>query len=227
MITNITVVIPTLNSSKTLEDTLSNISKLVQNIIIVDANSNDKTIKIGKKYNSKIILSIPNRGQQLHVGAMKCTTDWILFLHSDSILSKNAHKEIKRFISFKSNKAGYFKLKFSDKNTYALIIEKIVYLRNVILKLPYGDQGLLISKSLYQNVGGFKPLPIMEDVNINLRIGYNNIKQINSYIITDSIKYKKYGWIKRPFFNLKCLILYFLKFDINKIYKEYYNDKQN
>ena len=225
MINKITIVIPTLNSANKLDATLNNISNITQNIIVVNADSNDRTTKIAKKYNCKIIQSIPNRGVQLHAGAMESSTKWTLFLHSDSELNKNALHEIQKFIYLHPNKAGYFKLKFNDKNPYAFVIEKIVYLRNIFLKLPYGDQGLLISKNLYHKVGGFKAIPIMEDVNIIRKIGYKNINIINTYITTDASKYKKYGWIKRPLFNLYCLILYFLNIDINKIYDKYYNDK--
>ena len=221
---NITVILPTFNSSKNINKTLRNVNKYFKKIIIVDAESIDDTRKIAKKYNSKIYLSNPNRGKQLHIGAKVCDTDWFLFLHSDTLLGNNSYNEIKRFIKINNkNKAAYFKLKFNEKNIYALFIENLVYLRNIIFKLPYGDQGLLISKNLYNKIGGFKPMPIMEDIYIIRKIGYKNLYLMNGNIITDADKYIRQGWIKRPLLNLICLMLYFIGYDINKISKIYYN----
>jgi len=221
---NITVIIPTFNSCKNINKTLSNVNKYFKNIIIIDGRSTDNTRKIAKKYNSKIYLSNANRGKQLHIGAKKCNTDWFLFLHADTLLESTSYEEVKIFINKNiKNKAAYFKLKFNEKNKYALFIENLVYLRNIIFRLPYGDQGLLISKSLYNKIGGFKPMPIMEDIYIIRKIGYKNLYLMNSNIITDAHKYKEQGWIKRPLLNLSCLLLYFIGYDLNKIYKIYYN----
>ncbi len=221
---NLTVIIPTLNSSKNINKTLTNVNKYFKKIIIVDGKSIDNTLEIAKNYNLKIYLSNPNRGGQLCKGAKKCDTDWFLFLHSDTLLANNSYKEIKKFIiKNNKNKAAYFKLKFNEKNKYSLLIENLVYLRNIIFRLPYGDQGLLISKSLYNKIGGFKPMPIMEDIYIIRKIGYRNLYLMNSNVITDAHKYIEQGWIKRPLLNLTCLLLYFIGYDLNKINKIYYN----
>ena len=100
-------------------------------------------------------------------------------------------------------------------------MSKIVFFRSKYLKLPYGDQGLIISKVFYTKIGGFKPLPIMEDVEIVKNIGFKNIILLDSYITTDSIRYKDQGWLFRPLINLYCLSLYFLGFNINLINKIY------
>ena len=220
---NVTVVIPTYNADKTIYSTLNIISKYFQHIIIVDGKSEDLTIDVSKKFNTKIITSQKNRGLQLNLGGKKVTTNWIFFLHSDSILQNNAVEEIKKFISSNSNEyiAASFKIKFNQRNIYSYLLAKIVTLRSKYLKLPYGDQGLLISKVFYNKLGGYKGLPIMEDVEIIRNIGFKNIKILNSYIITDSIRYKSEGWLIRPLINLYCLISYLLGFNINKINKIY------
>jgi len=215
----ITLIIPTFNASNTLNATLQSASKFFKTIIIIDAHSKDNTIKIAKKYKSEILLCSANRGKQLHKGAQKANTDWLLFLHADTIINKNSYNEIINFIKIENNinKAAYFKLKFNDKNYYSLFIEKMVYLRNIIFQLPYGDQGLLISKNFYKKIGGYEELPIMEDINIIKKIKYKNLNIINSYIITDAVKYKKQGWLIRPLINLTCLTLYFMGCNINTI----------
>ena len=220
----VTVVIPTYNSERTINNTLNILTKIFKNIIVVDGQSNDLTRKICNKYNIKLFtLKNNNRGIQLNLGSENVFTNWILFLHADSIIKNTATEEIEKFISTDENKykAATFKLKFDQVNIYAFLLSKVVTFRSKYFKLPYGDQGLLISKAFYNKIGGYKNLPIMEDVEIIRNVGFRNIKILNSYIITDSIRYKSAGWLIRPFINLYCLTLYLLGFNIeiiNKIY---------
>ena len=220
---NVTLVIPTYNAQKTINTTLNNVSKKFQNIIIVDGYSKDLTQNICKKYKTQFFTSKTNRGMHLKLGGEKAGTNWIFFLHADSILQNDAIDKIAEFISIDKNnyKAAAFKLKFNQKKIYASCLSKIVFFRSKYFKLPYGDQGLIISKTFYNKIGGFKPLPIMEDVEIVKNIGFKNIQILDSYIITDSIRYKNQGWLIRPLINLYCLSLYFLGFNINYINKIY------
>ena len=151
---NITVVIPTYNAERTINNTLSIVTKKFKNVIIVDGYSQDLTIDICKKYKIKIFKSKKNRGKQLNLGAKKVLTTWILFLHADSVIQNDIVEEIKKFISIKNKyKAAAFKLKFDQNNIYSRCLSSIVLIRSKYLKLPYGDQGLLISKLFYKKSG--------------------------------------------------------------------------
>ena len=224
---NVTLVIPTYNAEKTINTTLSILKINFKNIIIIDGKSKDQTKEICRKYNIQLFTSKRNRGMQLNLGAEKVVTNWIFFIHADSILENTAIEEINAFISNNNNKfkAASFKLKFDQKNIYSTLLSKMVIFRSKYFKLPYGDQGLIISKVFYNKIGGFKALPIMEDVEIIRNIGFKNIKILNSYIVTDSIRYKSEGWLIRPLINLYCLTLYILGFNINTINSIYIRKK--
>ncbi len=219
----VTLVIPTYNSENTIENTLNSVCKYFNKIIIVDADSSDLTIKISKKYKATIIKSIKGRGSQLLLGANNVSSDWIFFLHADTVLNRKNIIEIRKFISNNLNnyKAAAFKVKFNKKHIWSYLLGKIVNIRSKYLKLPYGDQGLLISKEFYIKIGGYKSIPIMEDVEIIRGIGFRNIKILDSYIITDAIRFEKQGWLFRSIINLYCLFLYFIGFNINKINRIY------
>ena len=224
---NISIVIPTLNAENTISDLIKSLNNKFYEIIIVDGNSSDRTVEICKKYTSKICYSQPSRGIQMHLGSTISNSAWILFLHSDSILDKNCIDQIKHFINnFKNiNKAGVFKLRIDHNYFLARIIEKFANTRSRLLGLPYGDQGLLISKKFYNKIGGFSPLSIMEDVCIIRTIGSKNVIILDSYIKTSPKNYIKDGWIRRSFKNIFCLILYFLGLNNKLIYKIYYGYK--
>ena len=79
-----------------------------------------------------------------------------------------------------------------------------------MLRLPYGDQGLLISASFYPALGGFRPLPLMEDVDLVRRLGRRRLAPIAAQIIASARRYRRDGYFRRPLRNLLCLSLYFV-----------------
>ena len=74
--------------------------------------------------------------------------------------------------------------------------------------MPYGDQGLLIARTLYDQVGGFRPLPLMEDVDLARRLGRRRLARIGGRVIASARRYRHDGYIRRPLRNLLCLSLY-------------------
>jgi hypothetical protein len=76
------------------------------------------------------------------------------------------------------------------------------------LKLPYGDQGLLMSRRHYDEIGGYRPLPLMEDVDIVRRIGGARLRSLSIPALTSAERWLKYGWLRRSARNLSCLLLY-------------------
>lgn len=119
---------------------------------------------------------------------------------------------VRSFTSRKTNagKAGYFRLRFDTSASQARRVERLATLRCRLLGLPYGDQGLLISRALYEYLDGFKPLPLMEDVELVRRIGSKNLVPLDTEALTSAARYERDGWLRRPLRNLCCLSLYFL-----------------
>ena len=75
--------------------------------------------------------------------------------------------------------------------------------------MPYGDQGLLIERAFYRQLGGFHALPLMEDVDFVRRIGRHQLVVLDADAITSAARYERDGWFARPMRNLGCLALYF------------------
>ncbi|NNE23886.1 MAG: glycosyl transferase family 2, partial [Rhizobiales bacterium] len=89
------------------------------------------------------------------------------------------------------------------------------------LALPYGDQGLLISKAHYDRIGGFRPIPIMEDVDIVRRIGRRNLTQLDCSAVTSAGRYRQEGYLRRISRNIVCLSMWFLGVAPDKIARVY------
>ncbi|PPR77308.1 MAG: hypothetical protein CFH01_01607 [Alphaproteobacteria bacterium MarineAlpha2_Bin1] len=214
----LSIIIPTLNSEKTLESTIRAVIEKA-NIYVVDGGSTDSTISIANRFSARVTVTLPSRGLQLLNGANLVSKGWVLFLHSDTFLSDGWHEEVLNFIKMpdSSKKVGYFKFRFDDDSFIAKLVEICVSLRCRIFSLPYGDQCLLIHKSLYNKIGGFKPISLMEDVDLISRIEKKHLYNIPVSAITSSSKYKKKGYFYTTIKNLVCLLMFKLGFSIHFI----------
>jgi hypothetical protein len=116
-----------------------------------------------------------------------------------------------RFIADSANRerAGVFRFALDDPARAARRLERMVAWRCRVLGLPYGDQGLLIARPFYDRLGGFRPLPLMEDVELVRRIGRARLAFLSARAITSAARYRREGWLLRSARNLSCLALYF------------------
>lgn len=209
----ISVVIPTLNAAAHLAATLDSIRATEKEVIIADGGSTDDTCDIGSAAHARIVRSEKGRGQQLSAGAAAATGDWLLFLHADTVLPHDWFVEAGGFIADPQNtaRAAVFTFALDDAAPQARRVERLVAWRTRRLGLPYGDQGLLISRDHHDRIGGYRPMPLMEDVDIVRRIGRTNIAMLNTRAVTSAERYRRGGWWGRPALNICCLALYFLR----------------
>lgn len=212
----LSVIIPTLNAASVLAATLNGVragqSVLPLEVLVADGGSIDATRLIAEQ-NGVILLNAPRgRGQQMGVCASDAAGDWFLFLHADTRLSPGWWEPVRAFIADTRNvrRAGYFRFRLDDNARAARVIEAFVRWRCRLIGLPYGDQGLLISRSFYESLGGYKRIPLMEDVDLVSRIGRRNLRALNAHAVTSAEKYRRDGYLIRPLRNLLCLGLFSL-----------------
>ncbi len=204
------IVIPALNCEGNLGRTLA---VLPPGVVVADGGSVDATRDIARRFGATVIDAERGRGTQLAAGARAVQGDWLLFLHGDTILSPGWAEAVSAFTANPGNinRAAVFRFRLDDGAPQARRIERLVAWRTKVLGLPYGDQGLLISRPFYDALGGFKPLPLMEDVDMIRRIGAARLDVLDAEALTSPVRYRKGGYWLRPLGNLVCLGLYFLK----------------
>ena len=214
------VVIPTLNAAASLPAAVaalrSGTTRMSVDILICDGGSVDGTKEAAEALGLCVIRSEKGRGLQMRVGAKAALSDvqpdLLLFQHADSTLQPGWEEAVADFAARadRDEKAGYFQFALDDTAPAARRLERMVVWRCRSFGLPYGDQGLLLTPALYRKVGGFNPLPLMEDVEIVQRIGRGNLVALTARLQTSAQRYKRSGYLRRSLRNLICLSLYFL-----------------
>jgi rSAM/selenodomain-associated transferase 2 len=203
----LSAVVPTLNAAATLPDCLAAL-RGSDEIVVVDGGSTDATRAIAEAAGARFIHAPKGRGVQLASGAEAAQGSWLLFVHADTRLSEGWQSAAKAHIAAAPAKAACFRLRLDDPAWQARVIERGVRLRVGLLGLAYGDQGLLISRALYDAVGGYAPLPLMEDVDLARRLGRRRIAQLEAFALTSAERWRRDGWWRRSARNLSILARY-------------------
>jgi len=227
----ISVIIPTLNAERLLVPTLgalipATVDGLVREVIVADGGSTDRTLEIAEDAGAEMVHAEPGRGNQLIAGAAKARFPWLLFLHADTLLEPGWHREAAAFIERTEEDrrlpmAGAFRFALDDIGFRPRLLEAGVAARCALVRLPYGDQGLLIPARLYREIGGYCTMPLMEDVDIARRLGRKRIIMLHSRAITSASRYRRQGYARRVVRNLSCLAAYFLQVPVQTIARHY------
>ena len=224
----ISIIIPTINEANNLPLLLSDLSIINEDgeILIVDCGSEDKTVDIANIYGAKVYESKErNRGLQLDMGAKKSKGEWLIFLHADTRLTHDWFTKLKSFLKEDRNFIYYFQFKINDKKIIFRVLEILVNFRSQYFKQPYGDQGLIIHRSIYLKNNGFRKIPLMEDVDFLKRLKTKkNLKQLNLPIFTSSRKWERTNIFFQAFKNWNFRRRWLKGESTKSIYSDYYKN---
>ena len=172
----ISVIVPTFNEESTVEKTLTAISRLinVDEIVVVDGGSTDRTAEKIENFESVkdiklVILHEASRGLQLHEGTKHATGDIFWFVHADTRPKQGSAGQIKKFMRFDEIVGGHFEIVFSGDRFWARFLAWL-YPQLRVLGLTYGDSAFFVRREKYEEIGGFRPYPLFEDVELYKRL---------------------------------------------------------
>lgn len=171
----LSVVIATRNEAARLPALLAQLAAapdLVREVLVVDGGSADGTGWLARLAGARLLCSEPGRGMQLGRGVAAAEGPWLLLLHADVRLPQGWAERVRRSLARPgaAERAWYFELAIASSRPELRLLELAVRLRSRWRQLPYGDQGLLLHRDLYAAVGGMRPLPLMEDLDLVERL---------------------------------------------------------
>ena len=216
----LSVVIPTLDAAQSLPACLESLGK-VDEIVVADGGSGDGSIAIAEAAGARVVAAPRGRGVQLRAGAEAARGDWLLFLHADTQLGPDWRDAAERHMAGRPRSAAFFRFRLDDRAWQARLVEAGVRLRVRLLALPYGDQGLLVPRSLYDAAGGYRALPLMEDVDLVRRIGRRRLVPLPADAATSAARWRRDGWARRSARNLLLLGLYRTGFSPERLARLY------
>lgn len=221
----VSVIIPTLNVADRIGPCLGALGEavmdgVIREVIIVDGGSDDPIEAIAEQVGAVFVASPKGRGQQLASGAREAKGSWLLFLHADSVLGEDWASAVRAHVTRSPRQAAYFRLRFRSTALMASVTAHWANLRAAVFGLPYGDQGLLVSRDAYDAAGGFPEIPLMEDVALVRRLARRPVALPVS-IETSADRYEKDGWLSRGAGNLWRLIKYLVGVSPDRLARGY------
>ncbi len=208
------IVIPTLNEEYALPLLLGDVSALALvttlDIVVSDGGSHDRTVERALAAGARIVRGRSGRARQLNRGARAARGDWLLFLHADSRLPSVACAALGDAVTGPPRyEAGVFRFAIDLPPIWKRFIETGQALREALSGLAYGDQGLLVCRGLFEAVGGYPDLPLMEDVALLRTLRrHTRVARLPAALVTSGRRYRERGVLRTWLGHVALIGLY-------------------
>ena len=167
----VSIIVPTLNEELVLENTLTQIQQLSPHELIVsDGGSSDYTYRIADRFSHRVITGSAGRALQMNAGANEATGDLLLFLHADSRIEPESYRKMLECMENPKWIGGAFTLCIESGKWSLKLIALLANIRSKYFGLAYGDQGFFVRKEVFNDMNGFSPIPICEDLDFYYRL---------------------------------------------------------
>ncbi|NIA31802.1 MAG: glycosyltransferase [Actinobacteria bacterium] len=209
---DISIIIPTLNEAENIQHILKHVSTLDSNLelIVVDGNSSDDTVEKAAPY-ARVIQSAKGRAVQMNAGAKVAGGDIFWFLHADCLPHQDSIKAMREALKDPEIVGGAFEYSFDHPSLYFRITEFTSNLKNHFLHTFYGDMGIFVHKSVFEEMGGYAEIPLMEDMEFCKQLKKRGkIIILRPRILTSARRWLDEGIARNVFRNWALQIAYSL-----------------
>ncbi|MGZ8467177.1 MAG: TIGR04283 family arsenosugar biosynthesis glycosyltransferase [Candidatus Binatia bacterium] len=221
----ISVIVPVLNEEKSIAATLQALAHLQPHeTIVVDGGSHDRTAEIAAECGVKVILSERGRARQMNRGARQASGEVLLFLHADTRLPPTAFSDIAGAMGDPRYVGGRFDVELDGKHWMLPLVGRLISYRSRLSKVATGDQALFVRRAVFQRMGGFADIPLMEDIAFCRRLkGLGEVACLRSRVVTSARRWEVDG-VWRTIFRMWTLKLLYLTGVSPARLKQFYAD---
>ncbi|MCH7664534.1 MAG: TIGR04283 family arsenosugar biosynthesis glycosyltransferase [Acidobacteria bacterium] len=206
---SIAVVIPTLNEASALASNLPEIVAASEEVLVSDGGSEDLTRQIAANCGARVVSGPPGRGPQLNRGARAARGDGLLFLHADTVLPEGAVRSVANALA-NGSVGGGFQIRFASSRPIYRLGSSIVNLRTHWFQSPLGDQAQFVSRTAFEELGGFPDWPILEDLEFMRRLKrLGKVTILEPPVVTSTRRFEDRGITRTIAFNWLIFALYF------------------
>jgi rSAM/selenodomain-associated transferase 2 len=206
----VSLVVPVLSDGAAAAQLLSGISSDPRlEILLVDGGFDEDLARLAaSRADTRLVRTRPGRGLQMNAGAAASRADWLIFVHADSQLPSGW---LDVFEARTAGAAGgWFRFALDDSAWQARVLERGTALRVRLFRLPYGDQGLFVRREVFRDLGGYRELPLMEDVDFVRRlVNAGPVVELPLPLTTSARRWRRDGWFRCSARNLILVSLYF------------------
>jgi rSAM/selenodomain-associated transferase 2 len=226
----ISIIIPVLNESLCIAQTLSNLQPWRaegHEVIVVDGGSEDRTAELSRPLADQVLFSPPGRGLQMNAGAKVARGNLLLFLHADTFLPKEGTRVIFERMEEGRRVWGRFDVKLSGKHLLLRVIELLMNCRSRVTHIATGDQAIFVKREIFEAIGGFPEMDLMEDIALSKRLikGYFLPCCLWQRVLTSSRRWEKEGILRTILLMWFLRGAYFFKVNPDRLAKFYRRTK--
>ncbi|MFZ1894520.1 MAG: TIGR04283 family arsenosugar biosynthesis glycosyltransferase [Rhodoplanes sp.] len=170
---SLSIIIPVLNEEAEIADVLAALAPLRARgaeTIVVDGGSCDRTIALATPLADRVITAPRGRAMQMNAGAAAASADVLLFLHADTRLPAEADRLVLEGLARCGRQWGRFDVRISGRHPLLLVVATLMNIRSRLTGVATGDQAIFVRRNLFERVGGFPAIPLMEDVALSSQL---------------------------------------------------------
>ena len=218
------VVIPVLNEAEVMKKAIAKAwAAGAFEVIVADGGSRDNTAEFVRQSDAKLVIGESGRGQQMNLGAAQATGEILLFLHADTWLADKAIDQLNVAMSQSDSVGGGFHQALNSSRMVYRMIEAGNAFRARYQRLVYGDQGIFVRRSVFEQLGGFAEIPLMEDFDFSQRCFVDSAPLLlEGPIHVDVRRWERLGVMRTTINNWKIAKAWRQGVGAEELYRRYY-----